>query len=154
MFFSRNLPTCPGLNVILSWLKLASISGKMPPLYKTGLKLEEGPQTYYSNIDIWPFTVEIQAGHQYLHKFWKFASKLFLPLQFETLAVVSVLLFPGRGLLCLKGKQCHPLFKVKLTKDSLTLFNLTYCKNESFVICNGIVDGVCQYKVLLRLSCS
>ena len=45
-----------------------------------------------------------------------------------------------------------PLIMVKLTKDSLTLFNVTYCKNESFVICNGMVDGVCQKKVLLRLS--
>ena len=38
---------------------------------------------------------------------------------------------------------------VKLTKDSLTLFNVTYCKNKSFVICYGMVDGVCRTNLLI-----
>ena len=63
------------------------------------------------------------------------------------LTLSVVLLFPGLGRLCLKGKQCYPLFMVKLTICDQRLFD-----TFQGVICTGIFDGVCQNKVLLKLS--
>ena len=63
------------------------------------------------------------------------------------LTLSVVLLFHGLGQLCLKGKQCHPLFMVKLTICDQRLFD-----TFQGVICTGIFDGVCQNKVLLKLS--